>query len=199
MAEGILQGVTVGLVFTGSHCTMEAVIPQVEKLKAEGAELYAIFSETVYATDNRFYEAEAFRHIIEKLVDHPVIHTIPGAEPIGPKKLLDVAVVIPATGNTVAKLANGITDTAAAMAVKAHLRNQRPVVIALSTNDALGMNAKNIGLLLNTRNIYFVPFRQDDPAEKATSMTADLNLTLATVRAALAGRQLQPVILGPVL
>ena len=194
MAEGVLQGVTIGLVFTGSHCTMEAVIPQVEQLKAAGAELYAIFSETVYGTDNRFYAAEAFRQIIGRLVDHPIIHTIPGAEPIGPKKLLDVIVVMPATGNTVAKLANGITDTAATMAVKAHLRNQRPVVIALSTNDALGMNAKNIGLLLNVRNIYFVPFRQDDPLSKPNSLQADFTLIGDTLEAALRGEQLQPIL-----
>ncbi len=191
-----LRGVKIGVVFTGSHCSMQDVVPQVEALKAEGAELYAIFSDAVYHTDNRFYQAEDFRHTIEKLVDHPIIHTIPGAEPIGPKKLLDIILVLPATGNTIAKLANGITDTPATMAVKAHLRNQRPVVLAMATNDALGMNAKNIGLLLNVRHMYFVPFRQDDPYGKATSMVAAMNRTVDAVCAALEGRQLQPVILG---
>lgn len=199
MREGSLQGVKVGLVFTGSHCSMQEVIPQVEAIKAEGAELYAIFSEAVYETNNRFYQVADFKRMIQALVDHPIIHTIPGAEPIGPKKLLDIIVVIPATGNTIAKLANGITDSAATMAIKAHLRNQRPVVIAMATNDALGLNAKNIGLLLNARNIYFVPFRQDDPFLKVTSMIADMTRTIPTIQAALQGRQLQPVILGPVM
>lgn len=196
MQEAKLRGVKIGVVFTGSHCSMQDVIPQVEALKAEGAELYAIFSDAVYHTDNRFYQAEDFRHTVEKLADHPIIHTIPGAEPIGPKKLLDIILVLPATGNTIAKLANGITDTPATMAVKAHLRNQRPVVLAMATNDALGMNAKNIGLLLNVRHMYFVPFRQDDPYGKATSMVAAMNRTVDTVCAALEGRQLQPVVLG---
>ncbi len=198
MKEGALKGVKIGIVFTGSHCSMQDVIPQVAALKEEDAELYAIFSEAVHETNNRFYQAADFKQTIEKMVDHPIIYTIPGAEPIGPQKLLDIIVVIPATGNTIAKLANGITDTPATMAIKAHLRNQRPVVIAMATNDALGMNAKNIGLLLNARNIYFVPFRQDDPFGKTTSMVADMSRTVDTVQVALQGRQIQPVILGPV-
>ena len=122
--------------------------------------------------------------------------TIPQAEPIGPKSLLDILVILPCTGNTIAKLANGITDTPALMAAKAHLRNDKPLLISISTNDALGMNMKNIGLLLNAKNIYFVPFGQDDPVKKPTSMIARTGLIEDTLKEALEGRQIQPVIQG---
>lgn len=191
-----LRGVKVGVVLTGSHCTINEVIPQIKALKEEGADIMPIFSYAVDKTDNRFYKVKDLKAEINAICDKPIVNTIVGAEPIGPQKLLDVIVVAPATGNTIAKLANGITDTPALMAVKAHLRNQRPVVIAISTNDALSLNARNIGLLLNAKNIYFVPFRQDDPFNKSNSIVARMDLLLDTVICALQGKQLQPVLLG---
>ena len=192
-----LRGVRVGVVVTGSHCTIGEVIPQIRELKGEGADILPIFSYTVDETDNRFYQVHDLKTQINEICNKPVINTIVGAEPIGPQKLLDVVVVAPATGNTIAKLANGIIDTPALMAIKAHLRNQRPVVIAISTNDALGINARNIGLLINMKNIYFVPFHQDDPFNKANSLVACMDKLLDTVICALQGKQLQPVLLGP--
>ncbi len=192
-----LRGVRVGVVVTGSHCTIGDVISQIRDLKGEGADILPIFSYTVDKTDNRFYQVHDLRTQINEISNKPIINTIVGAEPIGPQKLLDVVVVAPATGNTIAKLANGIVDTPALMAVKAHLRNQRPVVIAISTNDALGINARNIGLLINMKNIYFVPFRQDDPLNKCNSLVASMDRLLDTVVCALQGKQLQPVLLGP--
>lgn len=192
-----LRGVRVGVVVTGSHCTIGEVIPQIRDLKSEGADILPIFSYTVDETDNRFYQVHDLKTQINEICNKPIINTIVGAEPIGPQKLLDVIVVAPATGNTIAKLANGIVDTPALMAVKAHLRNQRPVVIAISTNDALGINARNIGFLINMKNIYFVPFRQDDPFNKCNSLVASMDRLLDTVICALQGKQLQPVLLGP--
>lgn len=191
-----LRGVKVGIVITGSHCTVGEVIPQIRALKNEGADILPIFSYVVDETDNRFYQVNDLKTEINGICDKPIINTIVGAEPIGPQKLLDVVVVAPATGNTIAKLANGIVDTPALMAVKAHLRNQRPAVIAISTNDALSFNARNIGLLINTKNIYFVPFRQDDPFNKSTSLVACMDKLLDTVVCALQGKQLQPILLG---
>jgi dipicolinate synthase subunit B len=147
--------------------------------------------------DTRFGCAENARERLREITGRDVICTIPEAEPIGPKQLFDVLAVAPCTGNTLAKLANGIADSTVTMACKSHLRNGRPVVIAISTNDALGTNAKNIGELLNRKNIYFVPFRQDDPQGKPNSMISDLSLLKDTVAAALEGRQMEPVILGP--
>ncbi|NLB88207.1 MAG: dipicolinate synthase subunit B [Syntrophomonadaceae bacterium] len=184
------------MVLTGSHCTIDEVIPQLKNLVEEGAEVFPIFSYVVDEVDNRFYNVENLKSRIKEITDNPIINTIVGAEPIGPKKLLDIVVVAPATGNTIAKLANGIVDTPALMAVKAQLRNQRPVVIAISTNDALGLNARNIGTLLAMINIYFVPFRQDNPYEKANSVVADMSLITDTVIYALQGKQIQPVLLG---
>lgn len=191
-----LRGVKIGVVLTGSHCTIEEVIPQFKLLVEEGAEVYPIFSFVVDEVDNRFYKADDLKEMIKDITDHPIISTIVDAEPIGPQKLLDIVVVAPATGNTIAKLANGIVDTPALMAVKAQLRNQRPVVIAISTNDALSLNAKNIGTLLAMKNIFFVPFRQDNPFEKANSIVADMDLIIDTVIYALQGKQIQPLLLG---
>ncbi len=192
-----LRGVRVGVVVTGSHCTVGEVVPQIKELKSEGADILPIFSYTVDETDNRFYQVHELKTQINEICNKPIINTIVGAEPIGPQKLLDVVVLAPATGNTIAKLAHGIVDTPALMAVKAHLRNQRPVVIAISTNDALGINARNIGLLINMKNIYFVPFRQDDPFNKCNSLVASMDKLLDTVIFALQGKQLQPILLGP--
>lgn len=196
VAQTRLRGVKIGTVLTGSHCTIDDVLPQLENLVKEGAEVYPIFSYVVDEVDNRFYKVEDLKRKIREITDHPIINTIVDAEPIGPKKLLDIVVVAPATGNTIAKLANGIIDTPALMAVKAQLRNQRPVVIAISTNDALGLNARNIGTLLAMKNIFFVPFRQDNPYEKANSVVADMSLITDTVIYALQGKQIQPLLLG---
>ncbi len=195
--EKRLAGVKIGVVMTGSHCIIDEVIKEIRNLKVEGAEIYPIFSYAVDQVDNRFYLADALKETLAGITDKPIIKTIPEAEPIGPQKLLDIVVVLPATGNTIAKLANGITDTPALMAIKAHLRNQRPVLIAVSSNDALSMNAKNIGLLLNAKNIYFVPFQQDDPINKGNSLVACLHLLVDSIISSLQGKQLQPLMLGP--
>jgi dipicolinate synthase subunit B len=192
-----LRGVKIGVILTGSHCTINDVIPEIKHLINEGADVLPVFSYTVDNSDNRFYRVEDLKKTITDLTDHEIINTIVGAEPIGPQKLLDIVVVAPATGNTIAKMAHGIADTPALMAIKAQLRNQRPVVIAVSSNDALGVNASNIGLLLNMKNIFFVPFRQDNPAEKANSVVACMSLITDTVINALQGRQIQPLLLGP--
>ena len=192
-----LTGVRIGVVLTGSHCTIPEVLPQVKRMKEQGAEIFPIFSYTVDQFDNRFYQVNDLKEMIKDITDKPIVNTIAGAEPIGPQQLLDIVVVMPATGNTIAKLANGIVDTPALMAVKAHLRNQRPVVIGISTNDALSINAKNIGLLLNMKNIYFVPFRQDSPLTKANSAVAAMEYVTDTIICALQGKQIQPVLLGP--
>lgn len=191
-----LDNIKIGVVVTGSHCTVGEMVPQLKTLRKAGAELYTIFSYAADQTDNRFYRVDDLKREIQNITGRGIINTIVGAEPIGPQRYLDIIVVMPATGNTIAKLANGIVDTPALMAMKAQLRNQRPVVIAVSTNDGLGLNAKNIGLLLNTKNIYFVPFRQDNPQEKSNSLQADLDLVYDTIVQALQGKQLQPVLLG---
>lgn len=191
-----MTGIKTGVVMTGSHCTMDSALRQVIRLKEAGAIIHPIFSYSVDMADNRFYQAEELRRFLNGVTDQPIINSITGAEPIGPGRWLDLVVVMPATGNTIAKLANGIIDSPALMAVKAHLRNQRPVVIAISTNDALGLNARNLGTLLNTKNIYFVPFRQDDPFQKSNSLTANLDQVVDTAVCALQGRQIQPLILG---
>lgn len=192
-----LRGVKIGAVITGSHCTVGEVLPQFKLLKDEGAEIYPIFSYVVDETDNRFYHVDDLKELISEITNQPIINTIVGAEPIGPKNLLDIVIIAPATGNTIAKLANGIVDTPALMAAKAQLRNQKPVVIAVSSNDALSLNARNIGTLLGLKNIFFVPFRQDNPKEKANSLVAAMEKIPDTIVNALQGKQIQPVILGP--
>jgi len=185
-----------GLALCGSYCTFDKMMPIAESL-SELYELTAIMSESASGTDTRFGCAENVRLRLSEITGREVICSITGAEPVGPMKLFDAIAVAPCTGNTLAKLACGIADSAVTMACKAHLRNGRPIVIAVSTNDALGANAKNIGELLNRKNIFFVPFRQDDPQGKPTSMIAELSLLHDAVEASLEGRQLQPVILGP--
>ncbi|MFZ5592030.1 MAG: dipicolinate synthase subunit B [Bacillota bacterium] len=191
-----LQGVRIGFALTGSHCTMDEVLVEIERLKNAGAEVFPVVSYSVDSTDSRFGTAAALRQKLRKTTGREVINTIVGAEPVGPEKMFDVLVVAPCTGNTIAKLANAITDTPVLMAVKAHLRNQRPVVLAVSTNDGLGMNAKNIGLLLNTKHVYMVPFGQDSPAGKPNSLKAKMDLLPDTVLLALQGRQIQPVLIS---
>ena len=177
---------TVGFALCGSFCTFKKVIPQMKKLVDEGYKVIPIMSHTAYNTDTRFGKAKDFNDEIEKICKEEIIHTITGAEPIGPKELLDVLVIAPCTGNTLGKLANGISDTSVTLATKAHLRNQRPVIIAVSTNDALGASAKNIGLLMNSKNIYFVPMEQDDYINKPNSIVADFKYIPDTVREVLA-------------
>ncbi|MCC8025188.1 MAG: dipicolinate synthase subunit B [Clostridium sp.] len=191
-----LNGKNIGLAITGSFCTFSKIEQEILKLKETGAILHPIFSANVQTTDSRFGDTGDFiRRISGAAGNAPILH-IEEAEPIGPRAYLDLLLIAPCTGNTLAKLANGITDTPVLMAAKAHLRNGKPLVISLSTNDALGINFKNIGELFNAKNIYFVPFGQDDCLKKPCSMTARTELIQDTLKEALEGRQLQPVIRG---
>lgn len=184
----------VGFALCGSFCTFKKVIPQIEALVSLGYNVIPIMSGVSYSTDTRFGKAEDFIKQIEDITGKKIIHTICGAEPIGPKMLLDVLVIAPCTGNTLGKMANGITDTSVTLSAKAHLRNSRPVIIAVSTNDALGAAAKNIGLLMNSKNIYFVPMRQDDPLNKPNSIVADFTKIPETLDFVLTnGKQNEPL------
>lgn len=185
----------IGVAITGSFCTYEKAFPQLEKLSEQGAIVQTIFSNAAKGMDTRFGKASDFLKKAEEITGNAPMLTICEAEPIGPKGLFDILVLLPCTGNTIAKLSCGITDTPALMAAKAHLRNNRPLLISVSTNDALGMNMKNIGLLMNTKNIYFVPFGQDDPVKKPNSMTGRTEYLIPAIEAALKGVQYQPVIL----
>ena len=191
------ESLRVGFALTGSFCTFEKALRALEATAKVYPRLLPIFSETAGATDTRFGRSADFLQAATEICGHGVIDSIRAAEPIGPKQLLDVLVIAPCTGNTLAKLAAGIADTAVTMAAKAHLRNGRPVVVAVSTNDGLAGAARNIGELLCRKHYYFVPFRQDDPVGKPTSLVADMEQIPATVTAALAGEQLQPLLLGP--
>lgn len=187
--------VRVGFAMTGSFCTFSQVIDQMEQMAQQtGWQLYPIMSPNAYETDTRFGSAQQFRRRIEEICGREIWHTLTQTEPIGPKKLLDVLLVAPCTGNTLGKLAAGITDTSVTMAAKAHLRNARPLLIAPATNDGLGASAPSIGVLLPRKHIYFVPFRQDDPVNKPTSLMADFTLVADAAQAALEGRQLQPLV-----
>ena len=187
---------TVGFALCGSFCTFKKVIPQMKKLVDEGYKVIPIMSHTAHTTDTRFGTSKEFNEQIEEICKENIIHTISGAEPIGPKELLDALVIAPCTGNTLGKLANGISDTSVTLAVKAHLRNQRPVIIAVSTNDALGTSARNIGALMNSKNIYFVPMKQDDYINKPNSIVADFKYIPDTVKEVLATQQQpQPILL----
>lgn len=192
-----LKGKKIGVAFTGSFCTFDKIFPELEELVAEGADVVTIFSDSSQSIDCRFGKAEAFMEKAEEITGKPPILKIETAEPIGPGALLDIMVIFPCTGNTLAKLANGITDTAVLMASKAHLRNDKPLLISLSTNDALGMNMKNIGMLMNAKNIYFVPFGQDDPKNKPNSMVAHTEHLVPAIEKALKGKQVQPIISSP--
>lgn len=189
-----LQGKKIGVAFTGSFCTYERVFTELKNLVQEGAQVQTIFSNAAQSIDSRFGNAEDFVKEAEKITGIAPMLTIAQAEPIGPKGLLDLLVILPCTGNTIAKLANGITDTPVLMAAKAHLRNERPLLLSISTNDALGMNMKNIGLLLNAKHVYFVPFGQDNAEKKPNSMIAHTELLVPAAKAALEGKQYQPVI-----
>lgn len=189
-----MKDIRVGFAMCGSFCTHKQVLSELEKLCGQYSEITPILSEACRSTDTRFGKAEDLRVAVERLTGHQAVDSIPTAEPIGPKALLDVLVIAPCTGNTLAKLAGGITDTAVTMAAKAHLRNGRPVVIAMTTNDGLSAAARNIGELLVRKNYYFVPFGQDDPEKKPCSLMADFSRIGETIDAALEGRQLQPIL-----
>lgn len=191
-----LKDVKIGFAMTASFCTLAEVFKHIEMLVGEGAQIYPIVTDALRTTDTRYGMASEWCARLEKLTGNRVIDNIVDAEPIGPGKLVDVMVIAPCTGNTMAKLANGITDGPVLMSAKAQLRNQRPVVIAISTNDGLGLNARNLGVLLNTRNVYLVPFGQDNPAGKPNSLVAKMGLLKDTVLTALEGRQIQPVLVA---
>lgn len=191
-----LEGLDVGFAVTGSFCTMTKAIDQVKVLTAAGANVFPIMSEISASTDTRFGSADYFKTTLKELTGNDIICSIKDAEPIGPKKLFDALIIAPCTGNTLSKLASGITDSTVTMASKAHLRNARPLVIAISTNDALGASYRNIGQLQNVKNIFFVPYGQDDPIKKQTSMVADFSMIKPALEAALSGVQLQPVIIN---
>jgi dipicolinate synthase subunit B len=190
-----LNDVKIGFAFTGSFCTFSNVIAELEKLTATGAEITPIISYAVDEYDTRFGSADHWKMRIEALTGRKIIKTITEAEPIGPKALLDILVVAPCTGNTLAKLANGITDTPVTMACKAHLRNGKPLLLAPSTNDGLGINARNIGFLQSCKNVFFVPYGQDDPQKKCNSLMAKFELIIPAIKAALAGKQIEPVLI----
>jgi len=191
-----LEGIRVGFALTGSHCTLDEIFIELKNIKNEGADIYPIISYSVDETVSRFGSPDKWKKELASLTGKRGINSIVGAEPVGPEKMLDVMVIAPCTGNTLAKLANAITDTPVLMAAKAHLRNQRPVVLAISTNDGLGLNARNIGLLINTKNIYMVPFGQDNPTGKPNSLKAQTSLIIDTILQALEGKQIQPVLLS---
>lgn len=191
----IMEQKTIGFAFCGSFCTYEPVLSALAVLARQYETVLPILSFASAETDSRFGTAADFRQRIEAICGRQAISTLAAAEPIGPKKLLDLLVVAPCTGNTLAKLANGIADTPVTLAVKAHLRNARPVVLAVSSNDALAANAANLGSLLNRRNYFFVPFGQDSPVQKPCSLVADMALLPQTVALALQGKQLQPILL----
>ena len=184
----------IGFAMCGSFCTHEKALAALKHLTEEYETVIPIVSENAAFTDTRFGSSDMLLENLEQITGNEVLYDIPSVEPLGPKGLADVLVIAPATGNTIGKLANGITDTAVTMAAKSHLRNGRPVVLAVSTNDGLAGAAKNIGALLDKKHIYFVPFGQDDPKKKPTSLVADFRLINETVESALLGRQLQPLL-----
>ena len=184
----------IGIALTGSFCTFEKMFTELQKLKDAGADIYPILSDASQTIESRFGTPDAYVTKVKEITGKDPIVSIPGAEPIGPKAYLDALAILPCTGNTAAKLANGITDTPVLMAAKAHMRNNKPLVISISTNDGLGMNLKNIGLLCNSKNIYFVPFGQDNYKTKPNSLVAHVELLIPTLEMALEHRQYQPIL-----
>ncbi|RWR14167.1 dipicolinate synthase subunit B [Siminovitchia fortis] len=190
-----LKGKRIGFGLTGSHCTYDAVIPEIEKLAAVGAEVVPVVTYTVKSTDTKFGESDDWVARIEQAAGRKVIDSIVDAEPLGPKEPLDCMVIAPLTGNSMSKFANALTDSPVLMAAKATLRNRKPVVLGISTNDALGLNGVNLMRLMAAKNIYFIPYGQDDPERKPTSMVARMEMLPAAVEAAINGYQIQPVII----
>lgn len=187
----------IGVALTGSFCTFDNTFTQLEALAKAGAKVQTILSDNSQTIDSRFGKSAEFIQKVTEITGKPPIMSIAQAEPIGPKNLVDIMVILPCTGNTAAKLANGITDTPVLMAAKAHLRNEKPLLISISTNDALSMNMKNIGILLNAKNVYFVPFGQDNPQKKPNSMVACTDLLIPAIESALEGKQYQPILCNP--
>ncbi len=184
----------IGFALTGSFCTFKRIFPEIEKLSEE-YDIIPIMSEVSARTDTRFGKATEHIKRLEEITGKSVLMDITSVEPLGPRKLLSALIIAPCTGNTMAKIANGIADSTVTLAVKSHLRNRRPVIVAVSTNDGLGNNAKNIGHLLNMKNIYLVPFGQDDSYDKPNSLVADMTKTEETLKMALKGKQIQPVLI----
>ena len=191
----IWQGKTVGFALTGSHCTFSEVMPHVRRFVEEGARVIPIISYSIATTDTRFGTSEQWQRQLKEITGNDIIATIVDAEPLGPSRLLDILVIAPCTGNTTSKLANAMTDSPVLMAAKAQMRNQRPLVLAISTNDGLGLNAANIAKLLIMKHVYFVPFGQDAPEQKPNSLVARMDLIMETCEAALMGKQLQPMLI----
>ncbi len=189
-----LKGKKIGFIFTGSFCTFQKSIVELKKIVDLGNNVLPIMSYNSHNLDTKFGMAKDIIKEIEQITNNKIIHTIPDAEPIGPKHLTDIMLIAPASGNTMAKLANDIIDTPAVMAAKSHLRNENPLVIAPSTNNGLAGNAINIGKLLNTRNIYFVPFKQDNPISKPRSIVFESSYIIPTLEMALDGKQIQPIL-----
>lgn len=189
-----LKDKKIGFTLTGSFCTFQKVIPKMKEIKKLGAEIIPIMSFNSYNLDTKFGKAKDFIEEIENITGKEIIHTIQGAEPIGPKKMTDIMIIAPCSGNTMAKLACDIIDTPATMAAKSNLRNNRPLVIAPSTNNGLSGNAENIGKLLNRKNYYFVPFRQDNPITKPRSIVFDAEYIIKTIEFALDGEQISPIL-----
>ena len=190
-----MNTINVGFAMCGSFCTMSKALVQMQKLRDMGYNILPIMSYNLFHTDTRFGKAEKIIEAVKTISGNDVISSIKESEPIGPKGMTDIMIVAPCTGNTAAKLALGITDTTVTMAVKSHLRQKKPVLIAIATNDALGASAQNIGRLMNTKYYYFVPFTQDDPLKKPNSLVADFELIPSALEKALENKQIQPVIL----
>ena len=188
------ENLTVGFAVTGSFCTLKKTVAHIRDLTENGADVIPIMSEITYNTDTRFGKAEDFISEIKSITGNEIITSIKGAEPIGPKNILDALIIAPCTGNTLSKIALGMTDSCVAMAAKANLRNDNPLVIAVSTNDGLGASAQNIAHLMNAKNVYFVPFGQDDAVKKPNSLVADMSKIADTLDFALSGRQIQPIL-----
>lgn len=190
-----IKGLNIGFAMTGSFCTFSKVVPQMERLRDSGCEIYPIMSEISFNTDTRFGEKDMWIKKIREITSRDIITTIKDAEPIGPKNILDALIIAPCTGNTLSKIAYAMTDSCVAMAAKANLRNDNPLIIAVSTNDGLSASLKNIGLLMNAKNIFFVPFGQDDSQKKPTSLVAKMNLIEDTLKLAVNRQQIQPVLM----
>lgn len=183
----------IGFAYTGSFCTISRSIEVMKRLMSQGIEIIPIMSENAYNTDTRFGKADSIRKEIVKCSGNEIIHSIVDAEPLGPKIKLDALIISPCTGNTLSKIANGITDTSVCMAAKAHLRNNNPLIIALASNDALSSNLKNIATLMSKKNVYFTPMVQDDPVNKPHSLVAEFELIEDTLKNALQGRQIPKI------
>jgi dipicolinate synthase subunit B len=191
-----MENKNIGFAITGSFCTVKKVLPYIETLVKSGNNVFPILSYAAASCDTRFIKAQTLKDEIKRITGREIIETIVDAEPIGPKNMFDILIIAPCTGNTLAKLNSAITDTPVLMAAKAHLRNNKPLLLAIATNDGLSGNAKNIGELLNKKNIFFVPFTQDDNVNKCFSLVSDFALITPAAEKALEGKQLQPLLIN---